>query len=214
MSFIVTLNIHVYISDMNSSAPTRSYNNQNRTSQSEQTRRQILLATVDLWLEMPITDITIDGVAKRAGVSSRTVLRKFGSRDGLFEACMSDEALTDAFQRKEAEIGNLDQIIDSIYEHYEHEGDAVIRMLGIENEMNLAAEFVKGGRKDHAAWCERVFAPYLPEEGDPRRQEKIAAFYLATDIYQWKVLRRDFRYSVEHSKAIAKTILTGLTTNP
>jgi AcrR family transcriptional regulator len=198
---------------MNTAAEPRSYNNEKRLNTSEETKKKILLAAIDLWLEMPIANITLDAVAKKAGVSTRTILRKFNSREGLFEACITDESLVQDVHRIEVEAGNIDQIIDCIYDRYEREGNAVIRTLSIETEMKLAAQIVERGRQDHTRWCEEVFAPFLPSKENPKRQEKIAAFYVATDVYQWKLLRRDFKYSLEKSKAITKRILNGLAKN-
>ena len=54
----------------------------------EETRRRILDALIALAGERPFAEITLDTVAERAGVSVQTVLRQFGSRDGLFAEAM------------------------------------------------------------------------------------------------------------------------------
>ena len=48
------------------------------------TRRRIVDALIALAGERPFAEVTLDAVAERAGVSVQTVLRQFGSRDGLF----------------------------------------------------------------------------------------------------------------------------------
>ncbi len=55
----------------------------------EATRTSILDALVELAMTRLFTEIGLDDVAARAGVSVQTVLRHFGTRDGLFDAAMS-----------------------------------------------------------------------------------------------------------------------------
>ena len=65
--------------DMNS---TRPYTMTTRARAVEETRARIIDACVALHGERPVTDIALDDIAGRAGVSVQTVLRHFGSRAG------------------------------------------------------------------------------------------------------------------------------------
>ena len=65
---------------------TRKYTMGARAQAVEQTRSRILHTTIALAGERPFAEITLDAVAERAGVSVQTVLRQFGSRDGLVAA--------------------------------------------------------------------------------------------------------------------------------
>ncbi|HYA69092.1 MAG TPA: helix-turn-helix domain-containing protein, partial [Acidimicrobiales bacterium] len=46
----------------------------------------MLRATFELWLERPYDEVTLEAVAELAGVSRQTVLRHFGSKEGLVVA--------------------------------------------------------------------------------------------------------------------------------
>src|SRR3954464_7179095 len=64
----------------------RAYTMNARARTVEETRARIIDACVALHGERPVTDIGLEDVAGRAGVSVQTVLRHFGSRAGLEEA--------------------------------------------------------------------------------------------------------------------------------
>ena len=59
----------------------------NRAEAAAATRQRILQAGLDLLWEQLTIETTLDDVAGRAGVSVKTVLRHFGSRDG-FDAAL------------------------------------------------------------------------------------------------------------------------------
>src|SRR5690349_16410912 len=62
---------------------TRVYRQEARARGVEATRERILQCAYDLWLEVPYDAVTIEAVARRAGVSKQTVLRQFTSKDDL-----------------------------------------------------------------------------------------------------------------------------------
>ena len=59
-----------------------------RARQTELTRDLILEALVDLVVERPLADFSLQDVADRAGVALRTVYRHFASREALLEALL------------------------------------------------------------------------------------------------------------------------------
>lgn len=58
----------------------------------------MVAAAIDLLRESDLSDLTLEAVARTAGVSRQTLYRHFGSRDGLIEAVVlhEEEALTRA----------------------------------------------------------------------------------------------------------------------
>src|SRR6187200_2457439 len=67
---------------------TRKYTMGARAQAVDATRRRIVDALIALAGERPFAEVTLDTIAARAGVSVQTVLRQFGSRDGLFAEAM------------------------------------------------------------------------------------------------------------------------------
>jgi AcrR family transcriptional regulator len=194
--------------DINMKA-SRAYEMRARAEQTEQTRRRILDATASVAAEKPILAVALPDIAKRAGVSVQTVLRQFGSRDGLFDAT-TVHVQADVIAELEAPPGDLDTIIEVLMAHYELRGDDVLMFLGQERWEPRAAEITNEGRRMHLAWVQRVFAPFLPDNADntdnadkpddaDEQEAVIDLLMVATDVYTWKILRRDRGLSIEET---------------
>jgi AcrR family transcriptional regulator len=61
----------------------RSYRSPRRREQAEATRRLILQAALELFIERGFAETSIRGVAERAGVSDQTIYKAFGDKVGL-----------------------------------------------------------------------------------------------------------------------------------
>lgn len=167
---------------------TRPYQMRARADAKAQTRSRILLAVRELAEETLNLDPTLDAVAGRAGVSVQTVLRHFGTRDGLFDAAL-DAASADMVDERATPVGDVAAAATSIVDHYELRGDVVIRMLARDEDDARMAQVTARGRETHREWVDAVFAPFLASAGD--RDAAIDLLVVATDVYTWKLLRRD-----------------------
>jgi AcrR family transcriptional regulator len=168
---------------------TRGYKQTRRADATERTREAILAAADELFRADPQLDPSLEAVAERAGVSTRTVIRQFGSKEGLLEAAI--EAGVEAAQTtRHAEPGDVEGAVRAIVNHYEAMGDDVIRWLALADRLPFVRRVVEGGTELHHAWVEEVFAPDL--DGLPRgeRRARRAALATATDVYVWHLLRR------------------------
>jgi AcrR family transcriptional regulator len=66
--------------------PTRKYEQRVRAQGAEATRERILAAVYERISEAPTEPLSVDRVARKAGVARSTVYLVFGSRSGLFDA--------------------------------------------------------------------------------------------------------------------------------
>lgn len=66
--------------------PTRGYEQKARAAAAEQTRTAVIEAVFERLRKAPAERISVDQVAKDAGVARSTVYAIFGSRSGMFEA--------------------------------------------------------------------------------------------------------------------------------
>ncbi len=168
---------------------TRPYEMRARADAKAQTRARILLAVRELAEETLNLDPTLDAVAARAGVSVQTVLRHFGTRDGLFDAAL--EAATESMVDERAvPVGDVPGAVQAIVDHYELRGDFVIRLLAREEDDPRMAQVTARGRVTHREWVDTVFAPKLPP-ASTERDALVDLLVVATDVYTWKLLRRD-----------------------
>lgn len=172
--------------DMNS---RRSYTMTTRADAVEATRASILDALVDLAAQRFLSDIALDDVASRAGVSVQTVLRHFGSRNGLLDAAV-EHALTGVRQERRAPAGDVAELLRVLVDHYEQRGTGVLLLLAQEDRDPRVGQITGSGRLLHRRWVEEGFAALLPR--DPAaREEAVDLLVVATDVYAWKLLRLD-----------------------
>jgi AcrR family transcriptional regulator len=164
----------------------RSYTMGARAAAVEQTRRRIVVAMFELGSTRVLAEVSLDDVARTAGVSVQTVLRQFGSRAGLVEATI-EHALDTVTEERRAPVGDVGGALEVLLEHYERRGRTALLMLAQEGVDEQVGRVARTGRRLHRAWVEDVFAPWLG--GGPDGLADLLV--VATDVYTWKLLRLD-----------------------
>ena len=177
--------------DMNN---TRTYTMRARAAAVEQTRQRIMQAAFELAEDRVFADISLDAVARRAGVSVQTVLRQFGSRADLLEATKEYAAGVVAQERRSAP-GDVAGALRLLLDHYERRGDATLLRLAEDGRDPTVTAVVQRGRDLHRSWVVETFGPLLADVPDSRVDEQVDLLVVATDVYAWKLLRRDRRLS-------------------
>lgn len=162
-----------------------------RAESASATGERILDAVTALFWERPADRISLDEVARSAGVSVQTVIRRFGGKEGLFAAAAEREAGRVRAQRDTAPVGDLRAAVAVLAEHYEQFGDRVLKLLAEEERLPALREVADRGRKLHREWCERVFAPALAGTRGVARARRLAQLVAVCDVQTWKLLRRD-----------------------
>lgn len=168
---------------------TRAYTMTARAAQVEATRARIIAVAQDQFAS-PDGDLTLEGVAKAAGVSVRTVLRAFTSREGLILAAI-DTMREDTQRTADDPPATAEDAVGRLFDDYENIGDRVIRMLADEHRVPGFAEVAAEGRLRHREWVAVAFAPQLRSLRGRARTACHDALVAATDVYVWKLLRRD-----------------------
>lgn len=166
----------------------RTYSQTKRAEATEQSRRAILAAAQELFRDEGMFELPLDEVAKRAGCSERTVIRHFGSKEGLLAAAVG-EAEQEVMELRRAQPGDVAGAIRKLVGHYEETGDQVLRWLSLADRYPLVREVIESGKRMHEDWVGEVFAPDLePLDRGERRQRK-AVLASVTDVYVWELLR-------------------------
>src|SRR5581483_8253721 len=135
----------------------RPYRMKARAEAAAATGERILDAAVEVFWETPGGQLPLDEVARRAGVSVQTVIRRFGGKDGLMAAAGDRETARIAEQRNQPEPGDVPSAVRVLIDHYEETGDLVLRMLSEEERMPGIAPLIDRGREMHRSWCRRMF---------------------------------------------------------
>ena len=176
------------------------YSMELRAAATEATRERILVAAYELFLEHWYDDVTLARIAKRAGVSAQTVINHFGGKEGLFAGVNDRFGQEVVSRRYSATPGDVDSVIAALMSDYEITGDAVIRLLALEEKVPAVGPLLATGRQGHRTWVEAMF-------GAP---ERVPELIVATDVYTWKLLRRDQRLSRKDTAAAMRRIVEAL----
>jgi AcrR family transcriptional regulator len=186
----------------------RPYRMRARAEAAAETERRILEATIELHRERFFDQVSLEDIAERAGVTVRTVIRRFGSKERLIEAAAEEGTRRVTDQRHRASIGDVAGAVNSLVDHYEEWGDTALRLLAQEERVAAFRSITDAGRAFHHEWVERTFAPLLAKRTGEERRRLLAELIAVCDVYFWKLLRRDLGLRREQTElAIRETIL-------
>jgi len=158
--------------------------------------------------------MTLAAIAERAGVSVQTILRHFDSKESLFTASYLHTAEKMGADRGPLPVGDPKAVVEDLVDHYEHFGDRILWMLAQEEREPVLKNLADLGRLYHLQWCRQAFAPALAELRGKVRERRLAQFVTGTDIYTWKLLRRDRGLSRAQTKLAMREILEPLMEPP
>lgn len=161
----------------------RAYNQTLRAQKTQDAEERILGEAERLFATEPFDRVTLDAVARAAGVSIPTLQRRFGSKDGLFAACGDRMRAGVQRQRGAPPAGDVPAAVKELVAHYEAEGAMVWHFLRQEPDVPALGPALAEGRAMHRAWVVTVFGKRLRAEID--------ALVAVTDLFTWKLLRID-----------------------
>lgn len=173
------------------------------------TRDRIAHAMLRLALEQPYEDITLAAIARSADVSHQTVLNHFDSKEGVAAAAAELLAQQTGEARAKARPGDVKGAIGVLVGEYERIGDANVRWAMSSERLGSLAPLLDKARAGHQAWLERVFSDSLPTAPAARRRA-IHALHVSTDVYTWKLLRRDLKLSRTEVETIMVDLVSGI----
>lgn len=166
-----------------------------RADATEATAERILDAAHRLFVKLPYDQVSIRAVAQQANVTVQTVIRRFEHKEGLLTAVVTRRSVEIRADRDQAPAGDAEHALRRLLESYECWGDEQLHLLGQEQRNKAIALAVDAGRRYHHAWVERVFGPHLVAVHGRLRVRRVAELVAVTDLYVWKVLRRDMNLS-------------------
>jgi AcrR family transcriptional regulator len=185
----------------------RSYHQAARAAAAENLRQRIVAAFHTLLLKRWIDEVTLDEVAVSAGTTRQSVIRLFGGKDGLLGVVM-DLLRAEALPRTSmpADVSGRGAL-ENLIAHYEAVGDMVVRFLAQEERHSALRSLLAQGRHEHRAWVAERFGSARSALSAIERERQITRLIVATDIYTWKLLRRDLGKSQDEVLALMVGII-------
>lgn len=171
----------------------------------EATRERIARAAMQRFLAESYDDVTIASVARDANVSHQTLLNHFESKDGLFAAAAERFSADLAASREGRATSDPESVVAVLMEQFERSGDGNVRLALLYERIEAVRAGLEQGRANHQGWLAEVFEDRLPSDPAERRRT-LAALHAATDVYTWKLLRRD----LGHGRRATELIMTDM----
>ena len=203
----------------------RPYTMRARADAVEATRDRIVDAAMALFFEHAYEDVTLAGIAKAAGVSHQTVLNHFESKEGVALA-VADRVRRARPTTPATGPSPATSQARSARWSASTSGWATPTCAGRRRAERLGslAAILDTARASHQEWLRHMFGARLPRDVAARRRA-VNALHAATDVFTWKLLRRDLRCTraetertiVHLVEAILDTTdqgATGMTTHP
>jgi AcrR family transcriptional regulator len=185
----------------------RPYKQQARAQSQQRTRDALLDAAIDEFSGDRWQRTSLEALARRAGVTKQTLLRHFGSKDGLLEASIRR---TSEIVRPPAPAGDVPGTVRNLVKHYERYGDLMMRLLGEGNWFYLVRKATDRGREVHRQWVAHAFGPQLAQLDDRTRTRRLAQLVAVCDVYVWKLLRRDMQLGLPEAEVALIEMIEGL----
>ena len=185
-----------------------------RSEAAERTHQAIIQAAFALYGERDFDQVSLDDVAAQAGVAVRTLLRRFGSKEALLDAVAeaADREIED--RRREVPPGDVSAAVRCAVTDYEGYGDAIMRLLSQEDRVAAFGRTAERGRRLHHEWVEQAFAPQLSRRAGAARRRLRAQLIAITDVYTWKLMRRDLGLGRSATIEAMREMVAGLTGEP
>jgi AcrR family transcriptional regulator len=181
-----------------------------RAAAAEATRERIVETATAAFFDHWYEDVTIRGVARDAGVALQTVRNHFATKEELFVAAA--ERISESIEtvRWGVEPGDIDGAVSTLMDDYERTGDSILRMLAVEERVPVVQPVVASGRRQHREWVALCFPSALKGLRGRARSRRVAQLMMATDVYCWKLLRRDQGLDREQTFAAMRELVLAL----
>ena len=140
----------------------RGYRQEAEPEQSHANKAAVLEAAVQrLRTEKRLAEVTLEDIAADAGVTVRTILRQFGSKDGVMKAAFLELGHQIEAARPQTPPGDPEAAMAALLQQYEVEGDLNARVVAEEHEIPILHKLLQHARAAHRQWLTTIFGPLL-----------------------------------------------------
>jgi AcrR family transcriptional regulator len=171
-----------------------------RERHAEQTREVILKALAEQLAKDGFSDFDIPSLARRAGVSVRTVYRHFHSRDALLEGLADwvNSQIT-PFPRP-ASVDDLAELPEALFAAFDEHETILRAQSATDQGRALRAE----GRRQHLRMYEEVLSGVTAELPPEEARAAVAVITYLLSSLAWRTMREEFGLGgADSGKAVA-----------
>jgi len=193
-------------------APARRVYRQGlRAELAAQTAASILDAAQKLAGELWLDELTLEHIAGRAGVTVKTVMRRFGSRDGVIQAMIDRFDRQLMRQRLPLPVpGEVREAVSILVDYMEEWGEFALRLISQQQRYEFMDRILKRGLQDHRKWIAAAFAPQLERFTPGEREKVILELVHNAGGPTWKYFRHDLGYSRRRTEQAMEELLKAI----
>lgn len=173
---------------------SRTYTKVARAEAEQQTRAALIAAADEAFLSGPWERVSLESIAQSAGVTKQTLLRHFGSKDGLLEQTLRLAIPQVEKQRLSAPTDDIPGAVDNLLDHYEQRGGRAMRSTNLDLGGPLA-QLAQISRQFHYDWIDHAFGRWLAPVPSAERARLRAALIAICDVQSWSILAHDLGLS-------------------
>jgi AcrR family transcriptional regulator len=169
----------------------RPYRQVARAEAQERTREALLDAAMEEFFGDRWQKTSLEKLSAKAGVTKQTLLRHFGSKDGLLLQAIARSGSQIFDQRWSVPAGDIAGAVENLLDHYEDWGERALRIGAWVEGPVLLAQLSRMARQVHYDWIGYVFDPWLEDLEEPARSRRRATLIALCDVHAWQLLSRD-----------------------
>jgi AcrR family transcriptional regulator len=155
-------------------------------------------------------EITLEEIARDAGVSVQTVIRRFGGKEGLLRAAAERLGEEVTARRDIPADGDPRAHVAAVFDDYEVSGSLVLRLLAQEDRWPALKPWLKVGRAKHRETVERHYRHQLERLLPEVRERLIVGLVAVTDVFTWRLLRLDQGLGRDAAVELAQSLAAAL----
>jgi AcrR family transcriptional regulator len=172
-------------------AERRPYKKVARAKAQEHTQDALIDAATDEFFAGNWLQVSLESLSAKAGVTKQTLLRHFGSKDGLLMQALARGATQVRDQRWSTPTGDVAGAVANLLDHYEAWGERSIRIGEWQRGPAMLGMLSRVARQVHYEWIEYAFAPWLQDIDEPARTRRRAALIALCDVQTWWTMSHD-----------------------
>ncbi len=186
----------------------RPYRQVARAQARQRTRAALLNVAMEEFTKGHWEKMSLQELASRAQVTKQTLLRHFGSKDGLLTQAMASTAAETYTQRWSAVPGDIEGAVENVLDHYEEWGERSLRVgAWLQSGPPVLANISRMARQMHYDWVEYAFGPQLQRRHGDERMRCRAALITLCDVHTWWLLSHDLKLE---RAAVRATLTTAI----
>lgn len=172
-------------------ARTRRYRQVARAQAQRRTRDALIAAAQGEFFAGRWEQASLEAIAASARVTKQTLLRHFGSKDGLLERALERGFDEVREQRFNAPSGDVAGAVENLLEHYERWGERALLIGAVDGLGEVATGLGRRARQLHYEWVEHAFGWSLERLSAKDRGRRQAALIALCDVHTWWLFSHD-----------------------